>query len=92
VDSVISRVLNLQELNPSINHDTFCNALVEEFVSKWGKDKQVNQKTLSIAELEQIPKLMEIYKKAEDWNWRFGSTPDFTNSIEHKFSWALVDF
>jgi hypothetical protein len=34
---------------------------------------------------------MEIFKQAEDWNWRFGETPAFSNSLEHKFSWALVD-
>lgn len=41
--------------------------------------------------MRQIPELMEIYKQAEDWNWRFGETPNFSNSFEHKFSWALVD-
>ena len=34
---------------------------------------------------------MAIYEKSSDWDWRFGKTPDFTNSIETKFPWALVD-
>ena len=26
------------------------------------------------------------------WEWRFGASPTFTNSVEKKFDWALVDF
>jgi hypothetical protein len=39
-----------------------------------------------------IPRLMKIYNECEDWKWRFGETPNFKNSIEHKFEWALLDF
>ena len=34
---------------------------------------------------------MEIYESSNDWDWRFGQTPDFSNSLEHKFDWALLD-
>ena len=34
---------------------------------------------------------MDIFNGYNDWNWRFGETPDFKNSLEHKFSWALND-
>ena len=34
---------------------------------------------------------MKIYEESAKWDWRFGQTPDFSNSIEHKFDWALVD-
>jgi len=26
-----------------------------------------------------------------EWDWRFGKSPKFTNSIEAKLSWAMVD-
>lgn len=35
---------------------------------------------------------MKIYNESSNWNWRFGETPNFSNSLEHKFAWALVDF
>ena len=41
--------------------------------------------------MQKIPKLMEIYEASSKWDWRFGHTPDFSNSLEHKFDWALVD-
>ena len=34
---------------------------------------------------------MEIYEQSAEWDWRFGQTPQFSNSLEHKFAWALVD-
>ena len=41
--------------------------------------------------MRKIPKLMEMFDASSEWDWRFGETPNFTNSIEHKFDWALVD-
>ena len=26
-----------------------------------------------------------------EWEWRFGKSPSFSHSLEHKFGWALVD-
>lgn len=92
VDSVVSRVINLQDLNKDINHDTFCQAVEDKFLEKYAQGKEINRRTLSVAELEQIPKLMEIYKRSEDWHWRFGETPQFSNSLEKKLDWALLDF
>ncbi len=46
---------------------------------------------LRVSDLEKIDKLMEIYEGYKKWEWRFGETPQFTNSIEKKFDWALID-
>lgn len=35
VDSVISRVLNLKELNAEIDHEKFSQALTDAFIQKW---------------------------------------------------------
>lgn len=51
----------------------------------------MNRVVLSEEKLRQIPELMKIYEGYSEWDWRFGQTPQFTNQIEHKFQWALVD-
>ena len=51
----------------------------------------LNRTLLREDDLRRVPKLMEIYDKSAEWDWRFGQTPEFSNSIEHKFTWALVD-
>ena len=44
-----------------------------------------------MSELSKIDKLMELYESYKRWEWRFGETPQFTNQIEKKFDWALMD-
>lgn len=90
VDSVISRVLNLKERVPDISHEMFSQALAGAFRQRWG-DSPANERLLTRHELERIDKLMEIYDGYKRWDWRFGETPSFTNGIERKFDWALVD-
>ena len=90
VDSVISRVMNLNEVSPEITYDSFVDSLEEAFTEKWAGMK-VNKTVISEADLRKIDKIAELYESTNDWDWRFGQTPDFTNSIEHKFDWAHVD-
>ena len=90
VDSVVSRVMNLTEANPNINHNSFCEELQKAFEQKWAPIP-VNSTLLTENDMQKIPKLMELYEESSKWEWRFGTTPDFSNSMEHKFAWALVD-
>lgn len=45
-----------------------------------------------MAEVEATPKLKEIHDLYSSHDWRFGKTPEFSNSMEQKFVWGLVDF
>lgn len=71
VDSVISRVMNLCEAVPELDHAQFCQAVQHAFTKKWNPIP-VNSTTLSETELRKIPQLMEIFEASNDWNWRFG--------------------
>lgn len=42
VDSVISRVMNLKEIAPTIDHHTFCKALENSFTARWS-DLPINR-------------------------------------------------
>ena len=53
--------------------------------------RKAREQQLRVTDLHKIGKLMEIYEGYKQWEWRFGSTPSFTNEIEKKFEWALVD-
>jgi len=88
--SVAARVLNLNEMVPSMDHAGFCNAAAAAFEAKWS-GHAVNRHVLAVSELESIPKLMEIYRRYSDWEWRFGQSPNFSHTLEHKFDWALMD-
>lgn len=37
-------------------------------------------------------KVNDLYTGLISWDWLHGTTPKFSNSIETKFPWGLVDF
>jgi lipoate-protein ligase A len=43
VDSVQARVQNLRELNPDINHETMCDALMHEFFKTYEDQCEVHR-------------------------------------------------
>ena len=90
IASVGARVINLKEVAPAIDHRSFCDAAAAAFEAKWA-GREVNRRMLAVSELEQIPELMAIYERYAKWEWRFGESPGFSHSLEHKFDWALVD-
>lgn len=53
VESVVSRVINLQQINPKINHDNFCSAVQDAFIEKWAQSgAKVNEVELKVKDLE----------------------------------------
>ena len=82
--------MNIKERIPHVNHELYSQALAGAFRQKW-TGRKPNEKMLRVSELQKIDKLMEIYEGYKKWEWRFGETPQFTNSIEKKFDWALLN-
>lgn len=83
-------MLNLKEIVPDISHEMYCQATAGAFRQKW-QGRAVNERLLTVSELEKVPKLMQIYEASKKWEWRFGETPSFTNQIETKLDWAMLD-
>lgn len=52
VPSVKSKVVNLKQLNDKIEFNGFCDALEEEFMKKWDTGAGVNNRLLTVEELE----------------------------------------
>jgi len=91
VDSVQSRVLNLKELVPTLNHQRVCEAIVHQFLKVYNQPPHTLIETLDTKTLEQIPQLQEFYTQLNDWNWRFGNTPNFEHNLETRFAWGIID-
>jgi len=89
VDSVQARVQNLKELNPEVNHEAICDALVQEFFKTYHNQCEVEY--LKHEVLASIPSLAASYEKLKDWKWRFGETPAFNHSLEKRFTWGNID-
>jgi lipoate-protein ligase A len=90
VDSVKSRIVNLVEVDSTITHERFCEAIIKAYKNKH-KDKIIEELTLNENELHKIPEIEQVYKETSTWQWRFGNTPAFSYSLERKFDWGMVE-
>jgi lipoate-protein ligase A len=89
IKSVKSRVANLNEFNPQINHDNLSQAIIEEFFQTYGE--KCEPEILDHEKLKTIPHLQSYFNQMSDWNWRFGKTPDFAHHMAERFEWGRME-
>lgn len=89
ITSVRARVTNLVEVNPSVNHERICQAIIDSFCRHYGQTAAVEK--LDEKELNQNAHLHNYYEMMSDWDWRFGKTPQFTHHMETRFEWGIID-
>jgi len=89
VASVRARVINLQEVNPQITHEALSKAIIEEFFKFYNDSCEIENLDSNFLKEQKL--LDEVYHQYQDWNWRFGETPQFDHNLEHKFEWGLMD-
>jgi lipoate-protein ligase A len=86
--SVRSRVMNLNEINQQLNHNSLCTALIEEFFAHHGSRCEIE--ILDQKWLEGVPELKEKFEHLSSWNWRFGHAPEFHHEMCEYLSWGFV--
>jgi len=91
VDSVRSRVMNLKELNNDLTHTDIFNSIEKEFLDFYGKNQEYERKELEDENEVTNDIIKNYYKETNSWDWKYGLSPEFTNSIDWKFDWGLVD-
>lgn len=89
IDSVRSRVANLTEQVPDLDHETVCSAVTEAFFAYHRRRCEVEP--LDFETLEAIGSLREYYEQMAAWEWRFGNTPEFNHHLETRFDWGTID-
>jgi lipoate-protein ligase A len=90
VDSVKSRITNLSTINPNISHNLLCRTLIQTFQEYYrGADCEI--KELNLDDLNQNQKVGGVYNQLVSWEWLYQKTPEFTNNIETRFDWGIID-
>jgi lipoate-protein ligase A len=89
IKSVRSRVANLNEFDPEIDHEAVTRAVIESFFEYYGGRCQ--PETLDAESLGTVPSLRAYYDQMADWEWRFGKTPEFSHHLEERFGWGGID-
>lgn len=88
IRSVASRVANLTQFNPDITHTGLCDAIIETFAQYYNGSHAVED--LTIDRLSRENSLYKTYLAYRDWDWRFGSTPQFGHQISKRFPWGAI--
>jgi len=82
ISSVASRVINLKEINSSLDHDVVCSALEKRFLEYYNMPPQEPEILSRESTLLNAADFLELHDKISDWNFRFGTTPEFSHNVE----------
>ena len=89
ITSVRSRVANLSEFVPDINHEQICEAVTAAFFDWYGAS--VEPEIISPDIFPDIPGFPERFAKQSSWEWNFGKAPAFSHLLNERFVWGGVD-
>lgn len=89
ITSVRSRVANLNDLKPGINHQKMCQAMIEAFFEHYGQ--RVDAEYISPEQMPDLPHFEAIFEKQSSWEWNFGKALAFTHHLDERFVWGGVD-
>lgn len=89
ITSVRSRVANLNEFVPDINHEQICQAVTAAFFEWYGTS--VQPEIISPDVYPDIPGFPERFAKQSSWEWNFGKAPAFSHLLNERFVWGGVD-
>lgn len=86
VESVKSRVCNLQDFCPDLTVESMKKSLVREFASVYG----VSPEFMTERDLPQ-DSLMKCQERYNSWKWRYGRKIPFTHRFHQRFQWGDFD-
>lgn len=89
ISSVRSRVANLVEFNPTLNHEMICRAIETQFIEKFGEIEEIEY--ISEERPPNIPGFAAIYEKQRSWDWNFGQALHFSHMLDERFPWGGVE-
>ena len=89
ITSVRSRVTNLVELLPGIDHQQICAAIEQSFFDYY--DETVAAEIISPQALPDLPGFVEQFAKQSSWAWNFGQAPAFSHLADTRFAWGGIE-
>lgn len=88
VESVRSPVQNLRKWAPAMTHETFVDAVTQEFQKTYNGSQDVHEIDKNV--VEDIPGIRTVYNELQTWDWQYGQTPEFTHRLSGTFDWGDI--
>lgn len=83
IDSVRSRVINLSQVNSSINTKSIIEAIINSFQTEFGDFE-------TIINIDKCNFKAPLFDKISKNNWIYGESPEFSITVEKKLSFGNV--
>ncbi|KAI8977173.1 hypothetical protein BDF20DRAFT_906358 [Mycotypha africana] len=89
VDSVPSPVTNLRNYSYTVDHQFFCESVTSEFALAYNSGMKVEP--IIFDQNSTFPdQVLKIREELTTWDWIFGQTPEFVNTVEGRLDWGPV--
>ena len=86
IESVRARITNIADLSEDINVTSVINKLVETFI-----DNSYDKTSIEVYDEKNIEEILTGFEnRYENWNWNYGSTPNFEATFEDRFKWGEI--
>lgn len=89
IQSVRSRVMNLNEIHPKINHEMISDAIIKAFFHFY--QIEIVPEYISVDNFPNLPGFQARFDKQSSWEWNFGNAPSFTHHLNERFAWGGID-
>ncbi|PPC77185.1 lipoate--protein ligase [Pokkaliibacter plantistimulans] len=89
ITSVRSRVANMVEWLPSLDHDMLCEALSAAFFNYYGQ--RAATELIAPNRPLDLPGFDERFALQSSWDWNFGQAPQFDHELSERFEWGGVE-
>ncbi|EHD21071.1 MULTISPECIES: lipoate--protein ligase [Brenneria] len=89
ITSVRSRVANLIELLPTLDHQQICRSVIQAFFDYYAE--RCEAEIISPAAFPDLPGFSEQFARQSSWQWNFGQAPDFSHLLDTRFAWGGVE-
>ncbi|KAJ2038967.1 hypothetical protein H4S04_007227 [Coemansia sp. S16] len=85
VASVPSPVVNLRDYSLSLDHSSFCDAVLRQFANTFAPPGEV-----TVVDTVGDQRTVDERCRIQTWDWLYGQTPEFTHRLHRSFAWATV--
>lgn len=89
ITSVRSRVANVAELVPGIDHARLCHSVQQAFFAHYGESAVPER--ISPQQIPDLPGFAEQFRRQSSWEWNFGAAPAFSHLLDTRFVWGGVE-
>jgi lipoate-protein ligase A len=95
IQSVRSRIVNLQSINPNVSTSVLKAAMETAFINHFCGLSEASSNGMQIIRLTdqdyvKDDSFNQIEKKFASWEWRYGQSIKFDAEIEQRFDWGMV--